>query len=206
VCYSPRSLPGALQSAQTSVLCSFLDISKVAEIERWMSAMMWLFRPHSPELPGRRLLSTDAALESPEAGWWDRFSRPADSRISRFLLRSLRPRPLPKSSLEPGIREHSDSGCLREPHNGIFTKSVRCIACNSPRDGSSLPVSFRTHARTRTHTHTTPLQPTYGGAGRGERVNNNPVGHEVGWAVMDRSNSKKNIETSTHQYIVFTYL
>lgn len=34
---------GALQSAQTSVLCSFLDISKVAEMERWMSAMMWLF-------------------------------------------------------------------------------------------------------------------------------------------------------------------
>lgn len=46
------SLPGALQSAQTSVLCSFLDISKVDETKRWMSAMMWIFArlPPPPEL------------------------------------------------------------------------------------------------------------------------------------------------------------
>lgn len=65
------SLPGALQSAQTSVLCSFLDISKVDETKRWMSAMMWIFarlppprsyRPTSavnrcgPWIPGSRVV------------------------------------------------------------------------------------------------------------------------------------------------------
>lgn len=64
-------VPGALQSAQTSVLWSFLDISEVAENERWMSAMMWSFALF-PRATDRRLPSPDAAPESPEAGWCER--------------------------------------------------------------------------------------------------------------------------------------
>lgn len=56
--------------------------------------------PLLPRATDRRLPSTDAAPESPEAGWCDRFSRPADSWISRLFLRSLRPRPLLNPSLE----------------------------------------------------------------------------------------------------------
>lgn len=47
----PSPLPGALQSAQTSVLCSFLDISKPAENERCFSAKMCPFALSPPELP-----------------------------------------------------------------------------------------------------------------------------------------------------------
>lgn len=48
--FPPFPLPGALQSAQTSVLWSFLDISKVAaETERWMSPPRLDVLP--PELP-----------------------------------------------------------------------------------------------------------------------------------------------------------
>lgn len=46
----PSLLPGALQSAHTSVLWSFLDISKVAETERRMvCAPMGVFGPSSLE-------------------------------------------------------------------------------------------------------------------------------------------------------------
>lgn len=59
-------------------------------------------RPFSPRVTDRRLPSTDAAPESPEAGWCDRLSRPADSWISRLFLRSLRPRS-PLSSVESQV-------------------------------------------------------------------------------------------------------
>ena len=139
------SLPGALQSAQTSVLCSFLDISKVAEIERWMTAMMWFalfppsYRPTSavnrcgPWIPGSRVV-------------WSAF--PASWQLNfPFVLRSLRPRSPLNSSQEPSYVNIVNLARLDGARMIIFTKSVRCIAYDPPRDGSSLPVSFRTHTQ-----------------------------------------------------------
>lgn len=60
--------------------------------------LRWCGSPFPPQVSVRRLPSTDAAPESPEAGWCDRLSRPADSWISRFFLRSLRPQRSPLNS------------------------------------------------------------------------------------------------------------
>lgn len=107
----------------------------------------WCGSPFFPRVTDRRLPSTDAAPESPEAGWCDRLSRPADSWISRLFLRSLRPRSPLNSSQEPSYVNIVNLDRLDEARMIIFTKSVRCIAYSPPRDGSSLPVSFRTHTQ-----------------------------------------------------------
>lgn len=46
--------------------------------------------------------------------------------------------------LEPSYVNIIHLDACVDTHLGIFRKSVHCIACNSPRDGSSSPVSFRT--------------------------------------------------------------
>lgn len=100
-----------------------------------------------PRVTDRRLPSTDAAPESPEAGWCDRLPRPADSWISRLFLRSLRPRSPLKSSLEPSYVNIVNLSVWVNLIWEYLLNLNRCIACNSPRDGSSLPVSFRTHTQ-----------------------------------------------------------
>ena len=106
--------------------------------------MMWMFartppsyRPTSavnrcgPWIPGSRVM-------------WSVF--PASWQLDFPFVPAVSS-PTSTSELKSGAKlcKHILYGCSYEAHIGIFTKSVRCIAYNSPGDGSSLPVSFRTH-------------------------------------------------------------
>lgn len=87
--------------------------------------------PFSPQVSDRRLPSTDAAPESPEAGWCDQLSRPADSWISRLFLRSLRPPPSPLNSrfVPSYVNIFNLAVCfVCFCHSKKIDKSVRCIA------------------------------------------------------------------------------
>lgn len=124
--------------------------------------------PLFPRATDRRLPSTDAAPESPEAGWCDRLSRPADSWISRLFLRSLRPRSPLDSGLEPSyVNIVNLPVCM----NLISEYLLNLFAALPATHRETAALSNVTCQFPHTHTHPTSLQPTYGGAGRGDGAN-----------------------------------
>lgn len=124
--------------------------------------------PFPPQVSDRRLPSTDAAPESPEAGWCDRLSRPTDSWISRLFLRSLRPprSPLNSSPAPSYVNIFNLAVCM----NLIWKYLTNLFAAlpASHRETAALYLSVSAH---------TPNLPTaYLWRGReGWRGKNNPV-------------------------------
>lgn len=130
--------------------------------------LRWCGSPFPPQVSDRRLPSTDAAPESPEAGWCDRLSRPADSWISRLFLRSLRPprSPLNSSPVPSYVNIFNLAVCM----NLIWEYLTNLFAAlpASHRETAALYLSVSAH---------TPNIPTaYLWRGReGWRGKNNPV-------------------------------